>query len=85
MQGPRQHEPGFCMCNLYGIALENDIQNDIQMQNARFVQFWNCMCNLYGRQRARPGSPRLLTIRQSSAVGMSVVRVAARPHVSPSS
>ena len=39
------------MRNLYGNARVNDIQNNIQMQNARFVQFWNCMCNLY---MARP-------------------------------
>ena len=36
------------MCNLYGIARMNDIQNDIQMQNARFVQFQICMCSLCG-------------------------------------
>ena len=39
------------MCSLYGIARVNDIQNDIQMQNARFVQFWICMCSLYGIAR----------------------------------
>ena len=42
------------MCSLYGIARVNDIQNDIQMQNARFVQFQICMCNLYGAACMHP-------------------------------
>ena len=42
------------MCNLYVIARMNDIQNVIQMQNARFVQFHICMCSLYGAACMHP-------------------------------